>query len=456
MHRDIADILPTLQGNTTNRFLAQYMTAWKASKTTWSPSTHLNNVMGDVLFAHLAGVNPLNPLNTRYYLQSANELTEYLKNPARIPSANVREALESGGIRPGFAGSELQMLTNRLRGLRPEQTVAEGALGVLTDNKVAQKLRDIYDAEDQVFRYAGYLKNRAHGMTPMEASAEVNKYFPSYATSSPVGRFLRGQSHPAGVFVGGPFSSFPLEATRIYATAAREKPWRLSAVGALPLTLTALNTGNAGISMEEWHRTVDRLPSRGKTLIPMVGPDGQLEVADWSNIIPLGSWSQLGGSLPESGPARDVFANGPLWNAAKLAFNHDFATGQKLIDPAKGESYPDMITEIGKQMLPAPTWLLNALPPKSRINKALEEVPPRQFAPEPETVGQSAWRTLFPNLDAKSIDELERQGLVTKRGAVGEARRGKRSIQRNPSIVPQEKERRVPNVLEELYNRKSK
>lgn len=457
VHKDVADILPTLQGNTTNNFLSRYMTAWKASKTSWSPSTHLNNVMGDVIFAHLAGANPLNPLNTRYYKQAAEELMAYLSDPSKIPSPAVAEALGSGGIRPGFAGTELKTLANRIRGLAPEQTAADAALGVLTDNKVAQKLRDIYDAEDQVFRYAAYLKHRANGLSAVEASAEVNKYFPSYATSSPVGRYLRGQGHWTGNIVGSPFTSFPLEATRIYATAAREKPWRLAAVGAMPLSLTAMNLGNSGMSIEDWHRMLDNLPShlKGRTLIPMVGPDGQIEVADWSNILPLGNWAQSGESMAESGPARDVMFGGPAWNALKIAFNTDFA-GHKLYDTSHGDSYVDMLKMTAQQAAPAPQWFLNLLPlGESRVEKAIEGVPPRRNAPDEETIPQAAWRSIFPNLSAKDIAELEKQARVNRKGEMNELKKGKGFI-KNPSMTPPERERRRDNILDELYNRRER
>lgn len=458
VNKDIADILPTLQGNTTNSFLSKYMSAWKASKTSWSPSTHLNNLMGDVIFAHLAGVNPLNPMNTKYYKQAAEELHTYLKDTSKIPSSMVREALDAGGIRPGFAGNELTQLTNKIRRLAPEQTAAEAALGVLTDNRVAQKLRDLYDAEDQVFRYAGYLKHRDLGLTPMQASAEVNKYFPSYATSSPAGRYLRGQGHWSGNLVGSPFTSFPMEAARIYATAAREAPWRLSAVGALPLSLTALNLGNSGYSIQDWHRTMDRLPSgiKGRTLIPMVGPDGQIEVSDWSNIIPLANWNQSGESMAESGPARDLLFGGPAVNALKIAFNTDLA-GHKMYDSSKGQGWPEMLSMIAQQIAPLPQGLLNLLPTgQSRLEKSLADVPPRHYAPDVETPGQAAFRSVFPNLSAKSIDELEHQGNINRKAGIRETQQGKRSIQRNMSIPPETKERLIPNILDELYGRRSR
>jgi hypothetical protein len=458
VHPDIADIIPTLSRSPeATGFFSNFIRAWKSSKTIGSPNTHLNNVLGNVMFSHLAGANVLNPANTPFYYRALQELRAFGKDPNIMPSVDLQEAMAYGAVRRGFAGIELQTLENRL-GLpsaTPQGTMASG-LRKLSDSKLAQKARDIYDLEDMVYRYAAYLKHRSGGMAPASAGLEVNKWFPSYSATSPMGRWLRGEGTAIGKVAGSPFTSFTLESARIYARAAQERPWRLAAAGAVPQAITAANLAQLGLTLEDWHDIRRQLPPhmQRRVLIPFAGVDGGLEFADMSDKIPLAELGFFDGdSLGDTGPSRSLLFGGPVWNAFKLWHNEDFTTGQPIVDPTKGEGAWDWMLAIIKGLAPLPPAAANL---GRRVPRAMEEVPPRRFAPEAESPGLAVWRSLFPSLESITEQEAMESGHVTKKAQEQEMKRGRRSIQRNRSLTEGERERRLENWQQERERRRNK
>lgn len=440
VHPDIVDMAYSLKAPVQSvDTLRQFLQAWKASKTIWSPNTHVNNTLGDLMFSHLAGNNPANPMNARYYSQALRDLREGVPGPA------LTEAMENGAVRPGLIEHELR------------QPSAHPVFRALTDSPAAQKMGRAYDLEDQVFRYATYLKLRAGGATPMAASAEVNKYFPSYSSTSAVGRELRGQGSRLGAVVGSPFTSFGFEAARIYATAAREHPLRLATLGVLPSMATVMNLQDAGMTLQDWQDVRGRMPSymRDRPLIPFKNPaTGALEVADLSNVIPLSSVTNRGDSLAETGPGRDFLLGGPGWNAFKIGINQDWGMNRKIVDPLKGEDWThEGLQAIGRGVLPIPSAAINLT---DRVPKAIDGRPPRRNAPEPESIPAAVWHSIFGSMDAKTVEELEKSGKGERKAIEAEGKRGKRSIQRDPTIDEQTRERRKLNLKEYLQERKGR
>lgn len=439
VHPDVADVLPTLQRKEPAMNVWQrYVAAWKASKTIWSPNTHLNNVLGDGMFAHLAGVNPLNPMNVGYY-REAKQLLEAFSSGSIHPM--LREAMESGAVREGFANMELQ----RARGHLAKNPGATQPFEWLTDSRAAQKARDIYDTEDMVFRLAAYLKNRHRGLDARTAGAEVNKYFPAYSSTSMMGRAMRGP-------FGGPFTSFPLEAARIYITAAREQPWRLAGAGALMETALVANLAQMDMTMEDWQEFKRNLPShmRDRALIPFRNPNGDMEISDMSSVLPLGDVLHAGDSMADSGPGRSLILGGPIWNTIKATIGYDWNLDRKIGDPARGEGFKDQLGELVTGLAPVPSTIPLG---KRRIQNAIAETPYRSGG-EPESVPSAAWHSLFPTTDARSADQLAQQGYRERKGRVSEAKRGKRSIRKNDTLRPDEKEERLQRSMDEVIRRR--
>ena len=465
VHPDVADIIPSLSPVHTNRFLNQYLQAWKSGKTVWNPNTHLNNMMGNVIFATLAGISPLNPANMKYYKQAATEILGANKGFAWDPTVlstmpQLQAAVSLGGVRPSFAAHELKSLANRVPQLRPAQGWVDVMLSALTDTKLAERVKTFYDAEDQIMRYAAFLKMTERGMSGRLAAVEVNKYFPSYAVSSPLGRFLRGETAGGvGGVIGNPFVSFPLETARIYSIAAREKPFQLFAALSLPFAATNIGLGNAGLTLEDYHRLRQEMPSgqQGRLLIPWGTSAGDTQWVDATSIIPGARSFQgsevlksiTGRALPQ-GPMGELWGSGPAWSLLSLMLNKRLDTGHELYSPERGEGVYDAAKLLFREALPSPPPLTQLA---ERFPRAIAGVPPRRFASEPESLGQAAFFTLFPGLSPRTSEELTRGGMAERKREIGEVRGGLRSIMRNPSLAPGAKERRLDNIIDELIRR---
>lgn len=87
------------------RFLPKLIAKWKGGMTAWNPLSHGRNVLTSALvFAPMAGISPLNPINWPYY-------AEALKDLARgSASQTMRESIEAGTFRGGFR-AEIPKLT---------------------------------------------------------------------------------------------------------------------------------------------------------------------------------------------------------------------------------------------------------------------------------------------------------------------------------------------------------
>ncbi len=424
VHPDVADVLPTLQRTPeVANWLTKYTMMWKKAKTLYSPNTHINNIFGNVLFAHLAGNNPFNPLNVPYYRQATREISDFTKN-GNI-SITLREAMEDGAVRPGFANIELRMAEDRIA--NPKRNIAS----------------ELYEGEDLMARYATYLKNR-QAMPRREAGIETNKYFPGYSSTSEAGRKIRSSAW------GGVFTSFPMESARIYATAGREQPWRVAGAGAMLQSLVISNLTSMDMTLEDWYEMKRRMPShmRHRTLIPFEGDNG-IEIVDWTNFIPLAEVLHQGDNLASSGAGRSLLFGGPAWNAFKLVQNHDWFSGQPVIDTDKGEGMPERILETGKGLLPVPNFPFSL---KQRYESSKEELPPRRGA-EPESMDKAIWYSLFPSMDTRSEEELRLQGALQEKAEINDLKKGHRSLWGNPTLPQATKERRSENIIDQLRRR---
>lgn len=446
VHPDVADAVISSYTDTITGPLQRYLGLWKSGVVTWNVPTHINNMMGNVVFSTLAGNSSLNPMNLGYYMKATRDMAGFIKNPSAARPAELNEAIRAGAVVPGFAASEIGLVYNQLAGSQA-QNFFEKWVDALTKSNANQLVLRAYDGEDQIVRYATFLKYRQQGMRPDQAAVEVSKYFPSYEITSRLGAFARGQeklgglpAQVAGPMVMGPFASFPLEAARIYMTAAREHPFRFMATQSLPLTATLGGAAAAGLTMEDYHEQRNRLApwQRGRVLIPYPGGDGKIEYLDWTNFFPLF------GALRESPFEGLGMMQGPLWIGPEIYFNRDSRTGQPLYDPAKGETFArDGVSTALSKVLPLPSMFKQGA---KGIKAWYEDRPQRigqQEVEGPLTVGA---RAVVPMFTPQPGEELDAAAEAYTRGKLAEARRGRKSIQRRETLSGGDKERRIENI----------
>src|SRR3990167_4934507 len=333
IHPDVADAVYTINAPQVSGVFAKYLQLWKASKVADNPPTHINNMAGDIQYSGFAGASFLNPQNWPSFKEGFADVINFMKTGKLTPK--LEQEISRGRMRPGMSAAEMGadyatiMHPGSSRG--PEQWIDSylrwrGQSG----------LSKIYDLEDQMFRVGTGRALEAKGMYARQADIEINKYFPSYDVTSPVGNFLRGRANlgplPAwlGAATGGPFTSFPMENMRIALTVAKEHPMRFAAANMFPLTIAALGMGASGLTIEDYNGMLRNQPphQQGKFLMPVPMPGGKIGFVDWTQMIPgadmlsnrevLGIRNKLGTikGVPITVPIpQGMIFTGPAWRS---------------------------------------------------------------------------------------------------------------------------------------------
>jgi len=184
----------------------------------------------------------------------------------------------------------------------------------------------LYNAQDQVFKLASFIKQTSKGATAREAAKHVNTWFPNYRD---VSRFVRSARVSP---YGAPFITFTAEATRIFANAARQHPIKFVKWMILPKAISSMAAAHVGLSdqdVEELRKSLPRYLDQPFTVIwPFRDKDGNVQIADGTYTHPFGAilGSQRHGKydVPILG---EFLFNNPIINTfLQISNNLDFFT----------------------------------------------------------------------------------------------------------------------------------
>jgi N12 class adenine-specific DNA methylase/DNA repair protein RadC len=382
IYRQLTELVET--PNTALRLYDTVLSWWKTGKTVLNPGTHVRNVLGNIPFATFAGTNPLNPGNLGYYRDAIRHL--------RNGGSTLTEAYEDGVLGADFVSAELRQT---LRQLLPDpSTIDESgrgesillgmgkAIGQVIPSwaknpthKAYNQIAALYQAEDEIYKLASYLKARSMGMTREEAAAHTRKWFPYYDLASSATLKLAQRT-------GMPFLSFYRESIRIFGHAVTERPIALATTLALPSIVTFLSAMALGLDDDELEQIQKDM--RGKAgkllgptplgglpifsmLLPVRSANGDFQQFDISSIHPfadhLGNrvetdktedwWQQTWRSMLTAGPignliyaqvtGRDAFGDRPF-------VEDNMTTGEKIaarIDNALKTALPPLTPFVG-------------------------------------------------------------------------------------------------------------
>lgn len=295
---EIVDMHHTNEGMA--RVFGQGMGLLKRKFTSYNPSTHFNNLYGNLFFAHAAGISPANPANHRYFTKALAEMV--------TDGPLYREAQANGAISGTLFSSEGRDYLQRLVGQVAEESGTDGGgLFRAWQRSVADQVKGtdqtfagIYDAEDKVFKLAAYIKAREGGMSPhqfapkkvmdpTEAAGYVHTFFPNYDWLGLSTRKLR-RSIP-GQVLANPFIAFPAEAARVATNVMRKRP--LTGLYGVQWMKSMANNGGmlTGVAPEEVKKAKAELPpyQHEHLMIPYRGRDGKVEFIDLTYKVPLAS-----------------------------------------------------------------------------------------------------------------------------------------------------------------------
>jgi len=296
------------------QFYQKSLSLWKAGKVLPRAGTHLRNIYNNLIFADFAGLSPFKPTTYKWLLKGIQEI----RNRGEAYTQLVKE---------GFLGTEyygqeiLPAFAKYLKSGKQTNlydTMADIAKGGFN------KLGEIYQMEDQVFKVAIYMKHRAKGRSMAEALAEVDKWMPNYAEVPGVTRFLRTSP------IGAPFFSFKSEAIRIAKNAAQEHPLKLAFWMMLPGMITDMSAKQMGLNDKQVAELEKQLPEYAKTGMYALIPSDKKKPR-WLDL----TYVMFLGDLTEVTDPRDLMAHPVFATAFAIATKAAGMEGRKLYSGGK-------------------------------------------------------------------------------------------------------------------------
>jgi hypothetical protein len=241
------------------------LSLWKTSKTALSPAVHTNNVMSNFVMADWHGVSAGHVAKALSVMLAASNRKGLASLGIRDRDA-AREVLaryeDSGGAIGSWVTQEIkdEQLEPIVEALRRELAATEmgkeelgvyaamqhmlharfpAALEALRGSTSAAKakaaagaLMDLYQAEDDVFRLAAWLKAKEEGATDQAAGKVARKSFLDYSINAPWIAAMRSTAFP--------FISFTYRAVPMLLETAGKNPHKLLKLMALAGGLNAL------------------------------------------------------------------------------------------------------------------------------------------------------------------------------------------------------------------------
>ncbi len=347
---------PQVWGSVWNKVL----TFWKTNKTARNPVVHVNNVMSNMMFMDLADIR----LRDLYRAIGAWRRGE--------SDDDYRDAMAHGAFGGGFADQELKrkvlqpILDDILAKQKTDgQDTAEDRLSVLhllstiwdSIKKADGKMLDAYNAEDEIFRLAFYLRRQSLGDTPEEAARAARRQFIDYDIRAPWVNAARNTVLP---FIGYTYRSIP-----ILAQAIAERPWKLAKYATLAAAANWLGylfaPGDEDDERKVMSPTVQGNAWTGTPRMirmPWYDGDGNPVFLDVRRWIPAGDVFDMNQS--EIGLPAWLQFGGPLQIAGELMLNKQAFTRQPIVDPLTDtttEKAGKTVSWAWKAFMPNAPWI---------------------------------------------------------------------------------------------------
>ncbi len=343
----------------------QLLRLWKVFKTAYSPAVHMNNIMADVVMAewqdltaaHIAKAvrvisKPDDPANkiilgrfedaggsvgmwTLSEIQTS-QLEPLLSQLEREAASDNPEALVN-------AASVIQAL--QAGRYREAADMVERSGPMRASKAVLDKMIEIYQGEDQLFRLAAFLKAKEEGQSDTAAGKFARTSFLDYHITAPWINVMRSTAFP--------FVAFTYRALPLLAEVMAKKPWKMFKLAALAGALDALGYALSGGDEDRERKLLPeeksgqiwgysgRLPftqmevDLGVTpkLIRMPWNDqfGSPVFLDIRRFVPLGDIVDVGQVHSAIPLLPTMMPGGPLALVAELVANRSFFTGKEIV-----------------------------------------------------------------------------------------------------------------------------
>jgi len=212
---------------------------WKASKTAWNPTVHVNNMVSNLVLLDLVdgSASFLPSAVTAFKNQSAGKSVKILEEASNLgvfSSNYVKQELKGGildpdNIKPAYYNVD------------PNKDVFENGVNLadfiykdlIVKNKLGlSKLSEYYALEDSIFRLALYMDRRKKGYSKVRAAQDARKSFIDYNIQAPGINGLRN--------LPTPFLAYTYRVVPILAETAVVRPWKYAKYAVLGYGLNNL------------------------------------------------------------------------------------------------------------------------------------------------------------------------------------------------------------------------
>lgn len=341
----------------------QVLRAWKISKTALSPAVHTNNVMSNMVMADWHGVTAGHVVKALGLVMAASDRKGLGALGIRDRDA-AREVLtryeDAGGAIGGWVTQEIrdEQMAPIIEALRRElqktdqgqaqigvyaamqhllhkrfPEAVEALRGSSTGTKTAaaaKVLMDLYQAEDDVFRLAAWLKAKEQGATDLEAGKVARRSFLDYSINAPWIAAMRSTAFP--------FISFTYRAVPMLLETAGKHPEKLLKLMALAGGLNALGVMLGGGGDDEERKLLPeekagRIWGMVPKLIRMPWNDAHgspvyLDIRRW---IPVGDVVDVSAGHAAVPLLPAMYPGGPLVVFGELVANKSMFTGKPIV-----------------------------------------------------------------------------------------------------------------------------
>lgn len=341
----------------------QVLKAWKISKTALSPAVHTNNVMSNLVMADWHGVTAGHVVKALGLVMAASDRKGLGALGIRDREA-AREVLtryeDSGGAIGGWVTQEIrdEQMAPIIEALRRElqktdqgqaqigvyaamqhllhkrfPEAVEALRGSSTGTKTAaaaQVLMDLYQAEDDVFRLAAWLKAKEEGANDLEAGKVARRSFLDYSINAPWIAAMRSTAFP--------FISFTYRAVPMLLETAGKHPEKLLKLMALAGGLNALGVMIGGGDDDKERKLLPEEKAGGVWgLVPKLirmpwndahGSPVYLDIRRW---IPVGDVVDVAAGHAAVPLLPAMYPGGPLALFGELVANKSMFTGKPIV-----------------------------------------------------------------------------------------------------------------------------
>jgi N12 class adenine-specific DNA methylase len=352
---------------------AAILGAWKTAKTALSPAVHTNNVMANFVMADWHDVGAGHILKALRIILGASQRDgkgaigragNALSRAGIVDAEAAREVLtryaDSGANLGSWVTSELQreqiepLLATLEKDLGISGQSITGEIGVMVALQKALQLRfpsaweafkptlpgrvitteaksliDLYEAEDQVFRLAAWLKAKEDGAGDLVAGKVARRSFLDYNINAPWVQAVRNTALP--------FISFTYRAVPMILETAARKPHKLMKLGLVAGALNALGYMLSGGDEDDERKLLPE--EKAGSIFGMVpklirlpwnDANGQPVFLDIRRFVPVGDIFDIGQNHAAVPILPFAVPGGPLALLSELISNKSQFTGKAI------------------------------------------------------------------------------------------------------------------------------